>query len=272
MGGIAHVRLVESWHYRPDAFCSGLHQCGYSVVSRPQEHPGPGDLLVLWNRYDRDEAIARRYEAAGADVFITENAWLGPEDKYTHWFALARNHHNGAGQWYIGDEPKRSTLVECKPWRTTGNKVVVLPQRGMGEAGVRQVRGWTPRLNTRRPVEIRKHPGIRPHPEIDWSDVWACATWASGAGIKAIVAGVPVFYAFPKWIGAAGARFGFDDLENPFLGDRSRMLHNLSWAMWTAEEIASGEPFRWNIGLGSNRWCPPVSQVQGQGESRALAS
>lgn len=69
-------------------------------------------------------------------------------------------------------------------------------------------------------------------------------TWASGAAIKAIIEGIPVFYEFNDWIGAPAARYGIDDTENPFLGDRNPMLHRLSWAQWTAEEIASGEPFK----------------------------
>lgn len=247
MGGIAHVRLVDSFHYRPDAFASGLNRHGYSVVARPQENPRPGDVLVLWNRYNRDEAIARRYEAAGAYVLITENAWLGPESKEHHWFALCHNHHNGAGKWYIGEAPRFDIPVQ--PWRVGGESICLLPQRGMGEPGIRQERDWIRRtrvllsLATQRPIVIREHPGFRPHPEIDWTGVWATVTWASGAAIKGIVAGVPCFYEFPRWIAAPAARYLFEDLEAPYRGDRSIMLHRLSWAMWTADEIAKGLPF-----------------------------
>jgi len=79
----------------------------------------------------------------------------------------------------------------------------------------------------------------------DFEDCWAAVTWASGGAIKAICAGIPVFYEFEKWIGAPSARLGFGDLENPFLGDRGPMLHRLSWAQWNVDEIAKGEPFRW---------------------------
>jgi hypothetical protein len=248
-GRIAHVHLVESFHYRPDAFCNGLNRYGYSVVAQPLDNPSPGDVLICWNRYQRDEAIIQRYERAGAYVLITENAWLGPESKEHHWFALAHNHHNGAGRWHVGSEPRR--VLETLPWRTNGDYVLVLPQRGMGEPSVRQDRDWLRRtllalqFATRRPVRVREHPGFRPHPEIDWKDVWATVTWASGAAIKGIVAGVPCFYEFPKWIGAPGARFGFEDIEAPYRGDRTLLLTRLSWCMWDAHEIARGEPFEW---------------------------
>jgi hypothetical protein len=70
-------------------------------------------------------------------------------------------------------------------------------------------------------------------------------TWGSGAAIKAIAAGIPVFHELECWIGAEAATFGINDLEHPFLGDRHLMFHRISWAQWTAEELASGEPFRW---------------------------
>lgn len=246
----AHVRLVDSPHYRKDAFEAGLRAHGFTIDPAANPSPSPGDCLVLWNRYSRDEAHARRYEAAKATVLITENAWLGPEEKDQHLFALCRGHHNGAGTWHVGAE-RRGPTIELKPWRKYGTHILVLPQRGMGENGVRQPQDWLrwtlDRLSclTRRPIVVRHHPGPRPHPEIDFEDCWAAVTWASGAGIKSITEGVPVFHELPCWIGASAARHGLDDLENPFLGNRIPMLHRLAWATWTAEEIEKGEPFKW---------------------------
>ena len=61
---------------------------------------------------------------------------------------------------------------------------------------------------TSRPVRVRKHPGNHP-PEIaiedDLDNVWAVVIWGSSAAIKALVAGVPVFYCFSPWIGGRGA-------------------------------------------------------------------
>ena len=236
---------MDSPHYRRDAFEAGLQRLGYIPVRSPD--PGNGNVIVCWNRYSRDEQICQAYERRGGHVLITENAWLGPEAKDRHLFALCRGHHNGAGTWHVGDAPRYDWPV--KPWRKDGDYILVLPQRGMGEKGVRQERDWLPgainRLSrlTNRPIRVHHHPGIRPHPPIDFSDAWACVTWASGAGIKAIVAGIPVFHEFPQWIGAPAARLGLDNLEEPFLGGRGPMLHRLSWATWSAEDIAKGEPF-----------------------------
>lgn len=249
----ACVKFAFSQHYQRGAFEAGLCLHGYSIEPTPRSDPRPGDLLVLWNRHSRDEREARHYENAGASVLIVENAWLGPEEKESHHFAICRNHHNGAGSWYIGEEPR--TKFECKPWRSDGTHILILPQRGMGEEGVRQPPGWERTIESRlrhmtdRPIKFRPHPGIRPHPanyaKVGLDGCWACVTWASGAGIKAVVAGVPVFHELREWIGAAAAKWGFSDLEHPYLGERDTMLRQISWAQWTADEIAKGEPFKW---------------------------
>jgi hypothetical protein len=220
--------------------------------------PRPGDLLVLWNRYSRDEREACAYEQAGCMILVAENAWIGPEDKSQHHFTICRGHHNGAGSWHVGPTI-RYKVAEPKPWRATGSHILLIPQRGMGEPGIAMPKGWLDdawnriALRSDRPIKVRDHPGARPHPSVDtWpelKDCWAAVTWASGAGLKAIVAGIPVFYEFPKWIGAAAARYGIDDLEHPYLGERETLLRYLSWAQWTAEEIANGDPFRWLVSL-----------------------
>jgi hypothetical protein len=247
--GRAVCLLQNSPHYRRDAFHAGFEKLGFSIQHKPMACPHANDVLVLWNRYARDEHYAKRYEHAGATVLITENAWLGPEEKDAHFFALCRGHHNGAGSWHVGAETRWEPV--CEPWRKAGTKIMVLPQRGMGELGIAQPRDWLPSTMSRlqqitgRDILIHKHPGIRPHPPIDFSDVWACVTWASGAGIKAIVAGVPVFYDFKDWIAGPAACPKWGNLEDPYVGDREFMIHRLSWAMWSAEEIGKGEPFKW---------------------------
>lgn len=251
MGGVrACVKFTaETFHYRRDAFEQGLRSVGYEIVSSPVARPDADDCLVLWNRYPRDEDWARRYENVGAPVLIAENSWLGPEEKEQHHFALCRGHHNGAGTWRVGTEP-RDLGVTCSPWRQAGTNLLVLPQRGMGEPGVRQESNWLTLVLdglsrvTDRPVKVHRHPGVRPHPPIDWADAYAAVTHASGAAIKAIVAGIPVFHTFERWIGRDAAVHGIGRIDQPFLGDRRPMLHKLSWAQWSAEEIASGEPFR----------------------------
>ena len=246
----AVILLPSSPHYRRDAFVEGLSKCGYEPRFENNVDPQPGDVLVIWNRYRDGTAI--EFEKRNATVLVAENAWVGPSSKDNHHFALCRGHHNGAGTWETGKDQRWPKLnIALKPWRKTGRHIMVLPQRGMGERGVAMPSGWpddvVKRLKayTRRPIVVRDHPGAMPnHGRIDFENTWACVIWASGAGIKAIIEGIPVFHEMKKWIGAPAAKYGVDDIENPFLGDRMPMLERLAWAQWTAEEIASGEPFR----------------------------
>lgn len=189
--------------------------------------------------------FARHYEEAGAKVVIAENGWIGRGT-----YALCLGNHNGAGTWQVGLETRWPSFgIPLKPWRKDGRKILVVPQRGMGVPPAAMPRPWGDEVVARlrkvtdRPIEVR-WPQDRIHPfEEALKDVHAVVTWASGAGIKSIVAGVPVFYEMDKWIGRLAARPGIQKIEEPYLGERETMLHRLSWAMWKADEIDSGEAF-----------------------------
>ncbi len=95
---------------------------------------------------------------------------------------------------------------------------------------------------TDRQIILRPHPGhIKVSPPIDFSDVWCAITWGSGAAVKAIRAGIPVFHDYPDWIGACAAAPLAGDLESCQTPCRRSLWTRVSWAQWTLDEIASGE-------------------------------
>lgn len=251
----AYSLIRSSPHYRADAFRSGLVRAGFHVTEDWPQQGRPGDVLVIWNRYYDFAEAANRFEKQGGTVLVAENGYLGVEFNGSRWYALARGFHNGAGEWPIGDRSRWDELgVELAPWRTDGREILLLPQRGIGPRGVAMPDGWeyatveSLARQTSRPVRIRAHPGQnRPDVSLeqDLRDVWAVVTWGSGAALKALVAGVPVFYAFPKWIGRmAAAPLERANFHTPCRGDRLPMFRALAWAMWRVEELATGEPFR----------------------------
>ena len=225
------------------AIKTGLQSLGYQVVERPKDDPSADDLLVLWNRLPTHDKFAREYERAGARVVVFEHSWTGQEGVY----ACCLEHHNGAGIWHVGQETRWPSFgIDVKPWRTSGEHVLVIPQRGMGVPPIAMPRGWTTDIATRlaaktkRPIVIR-YPQDRIHPiEPEFRDAHAIVTWASGGAVKAIINGYPVFYEMPHWIGAYAAIHGIESLECPYLGERETFLHRLSWAMWRTHEIADG--------------------------------
>lgn len=255
---IAALLIDRGPRERWEAFATGLRHLGYRVTDKPNQNPLKTDLLVVWNRH-RHDAWAQKYEQAGAAVIVAENGYVGCDENQWTYYALALNHHNGAGRWFVGEGDRWSKLgIALASWREDGENILVLAQRGIGPSGVAMPRTWpqyiTGRLRsvTKRNVVVRLHPK-QERPPIDFTRCWAAVTWGSGAAIKALVAGIPVFHEMPNWIGGPAARFGIDDLENPFVGDRAPMLHRMSWAQWSLGEIASGEPFRLLLNLDTIR-------------------
>jgi hypothetical protein len=107
-------------------------------------------------------------------------------------------------------------------------------------------------LRTKRPIRLRRHPGhAKTEPYDDLRNAHAAVTWGSGAAIKALAFGVPVFHAFPRWIGAPSAlSLDGSDLEAPLCDDDARlaMFRRLAWAQWPMADIVSGEAFSWLLG------------------------
>ena len=171
---------------------------GFDIVPKPLRHPDPGDLCLLWNRTRSFDEIALTYERAGGIVLVAENGYLGstPDRKL---FSVSLRYHNGLGEWYVGPEPREE--FPLRPWRTAGDHILLLPQRGIGVRGVAMPTTWLDQVRQRlrkvtdRPIRIRRHPGAsKSDPWPDLRGAHCAVTWGSGAGIKAIAHGIPVFH------------------------------------------------------------------------------
>lgn len=228
---IAWLALREGSPYRRDAFSAGLKRLGYQVCHGRTMHPGPKDILVLWNRYGQNDVAASRFEDAGRPVLIAENATWGKEFGGDTWYSLTLGVHNTSGTFPIGTSSRFDSLgVELADWRTEG-ETVVLMQRGIGPEGVAMPRNW------QAAGRIRHHPGMLPCIPLE-KDLAKCGrvvTWGSGAAVKALMWGIPVQSHMPKWIGKQ---------DNTDAG-RLAMFRRLAWASHRLSEIQSGEAFDW---------------------------
>lgn len=224
---------------------------GYAVTNRSVSAPRPTDLLVIWNRTRAYERTAAAYERAGARVVVAENGYLDRLDGEKH-YALALGHHLGAGRWFVGDEARFQ--IEQLPIKRPGGAVLVLPQRGIGEKGVAMPTDWPRRIRDEinrisgKSVIIRRHPGAdhrtRQTPlEQDLARADCVVTWASGAAIKAIRAGVPCFHGLRSWIANCASTPLADQLERCDTPDLGELWRRVSWGQWTMAEIESGEAF-----------------------------
>lgn len=250
-------------HYRGASFEEGLRAAGFDVRQGASTvHFKPGDVLVIWNRYPGSGAVyAEAMDRKGGAVIVAENGYVGEDADRWQFYALARDHHAGRGRWPhkdgIAPAGRWNALgIEVAPWRASGRHILVLGQRGFGHPKVAMPKGWDREAEARlrgmtgRPVRFRPHPGRYagngPSLAAALEGCHAVVTWSSGAAIKALIAGVPVFCGFDRWIGAPASRRYGHDIEDPLLDDEARlkMLHRLAWAQWSLAEIRSGEPFR----------------------------
>src|SRR5687768_15886675 len=112
----AWVSLRNALHYRRDAFQKGLQALGYEVCFTNTNHPGPRDLLVVWNRYGGNDDSATRFQRMGRPVLVAENAAWGNDFAGDRWYSLARGMHNTAGRApYGGPERWDSLGIELPP-------------------------------------------------------------------------------------------------------------------------------------------------------------
>lgn len=257
----AHLLIRDQPHYRRESFQRGLTALGYQIAGSPREAPTRGDLLVIWNRYGHHDALASRWATLGGTVIVAENGLLGREHQGGHWYSLALNAPAaGGGVIAHGREGEnRSGIIgaEFGEWRREGKEVIVLGQRGIGPPGIASPAQWaegalaTVRRTTQRPARIRVHPGENPATplEQDLAEAWCVVTWSSGAAIRALALGVPVFYSLGGWIGRGASRWWKrekGELEEPRCDDAARLetFEKIGRSTWSTAEIETGEPFR----------------------------
>lgn len=249
---VAYLLVRREPHYRREAFEAGLRALGYQIGGEPRGMPTPADVLVIWNRYGRNHQTALNFERVGAAVIVVENGHLGRAWCGEQWYSLMLNNPAGAGHWPdLGPERWDSLGMQPCEWRKTGREIIVLAQRGIGPPNIRQPDHWhretAAKLVRYGRVRIREHPGERPAKplEDDLADALCCVTWASGAALKAIFMGVPVFYGYDKWIGALAALpLKHFTPQIPSYPDRTPMFRRLLWANWRIPEILTGQPIR----------------------------
>lgn len=269
----AFCLIREQPWYRREAFECGIQAAGYTLV-RGEPTGAPGDVLLIWNRYGHWAQAADQFEARGGRVIVAENGYLGrggstPKfdvhpagPKPEHYYAISLGGHNGSGETCAPSDERWAALgVDLKPWRETGEHVLVCPSRSFGTAQMTMPKDWTARTvaelrrHTRRPIRVREHPlnnaPTRPLAE-DLDRAWAVVIWASTAGVHALVAGIPVVCEAPRWICKPAAGDSPADVENEsrVTSNESRLLamHRLASAQWQLNEIESGEPFRRLLG------------------------
>lgn len=247
--------LPKDQHYRTESYSEGLRRLGYTVI---EDHPRlmePDDVLVVWNRTPRSRRsvdIAREQAAA---IIVSENGFYANNADGRQNYALALDGHNGSGRWYVGGPERLEALeIDFQPWKHTHTgRLLIADQRGIGSPQMASPPDFASKMDLT--VRAGGYRGrVRPHPGRhaavtglleDLADCQGLIVWSSNCATAALIAGYPTFYCAPHVIlQGAAERFSMNAVKRPQRPDREQAFINMSWAQWTIQEIASGEPIQ----------------------------
>lgn len=226
-------------YYRRAAFENGFKRLGYTIAQAFGAPRGPHDVYCIWNRKaGAEHNAATLWEQRGGSVIVAENGYLQRIDKT--YYALSLHGHNGSGHFPVGAEDRFTRLgFELKPMQSNlDGHWLVCAQRGIGSPEMASPPQWAEKVAEQlkrmgKTVRLRPHPG-QFKPKVDLLDdlrgAHECVIWSSGAGVRALVEGIPVQYRAPHWI-----------CQGP--GTREEKLHRMSHGQWHFDEIGTGEPF-----------------------------
>ena len=163
---------------------------------------------------------------------------------------------------------KHDLQIDVKPYRKTGNHILVCLQRDNGwSMHGTQVKSFlesilsTLKIYTDRPIIVRGHPGDKktssrmkqyfptvqfsnePKLENDLRRAWATVTFNSSPGVASLIEGVPVFQIDPNIDNSMYGEVAnkrLQQIEQPILFDRTRWLEKISMCHWKFDELQNG--------------------------------
>ena len=260
-----------------DCFIQSLRDSGEQLFV---DQNAEADVAVIWSvlwqgRMRNYQRIWQQYRSAGKPVIVLEVGGLRRNES----FKIGINGVNAKADFANETfDDKRWPLFRhtLKPWKDTGNKIIILGQHHTSEqwAGMPSMDKWFEnqiqeiRKHTDRAIEIRPHPrnpiGLNvkkysnvsiKYPIMDkatiddtdfkktLNDAWAVVNYSSNPAMEAVINGVPVFVSQDSLCHEVG-NTSFENINNPTKPDRQNWAYKLSYTEWFADEIAEGKPWK----------------------------
>jgi hypothetical protein len=260
-----------------DCFIQSLRDSGEQLFV---DQNAEADVAVIWSvlwqgRMRNYQRIWQQYRSAGKPVIVLEVGGLRRNES----FKIGINGVNAKADFANETfDDKRWPLFRhtLKPWKDTGNKIIILGQHHTSEqwAGMPSMDKWFEnqiqeiRKHTDKVIEIRPHPrnpiGLNvkkysnvsiKYPIMDkatiddtdfkktLNDAWAVVNYSSNPAMEAVINGVPVFVSEDSLCHEVG-NTSFENINNPTKPDRQNWAYKLSYTEWFANEIAEGKPWR----------------------------
>lgn len=166
---------------------------------------------------------------------------------------------------------KRDLCLDCKAWRSEGEHILVCLQRdsGWNSKGFDQI-AWTEitinkiRAHTNRPIYIRPHPANKVNWDLlanrfnevyaidsnirsleqDIKRAYASVFFNSSSSVASALAGVPVFVNDESAVTWQIASHDVDNINNPYMPDRTQWINELSACHWTLDHSLNGDIYR----------------------------
>jgi hypothetical protein len=175
------------------------------------------------------------------------------------------NQNSNSDKWEL---IKTQLNLELRPWRQTGQHILVCGQRDGGWAmkGI-DMPAWTLqtvqqlRLHTDRPIIVRPHPKNPIDAQLfnkyknvklssnaslqqDLNNCWASVFFNSSSCVASVLAGIPVFAEDPDCVAWAVSNNDLSHIEHPKMPLREQWLWDLSAAHWNDNESRSGDIYK----------------------------
>jgi hypothetical protein len=266
-----------------DNFRTGAQSQGDQVVEfhsnqLPDQHLDAGFVLgyTLEDNFRKKIIDQLRLRKTPA-VFVDSNIlhYARPEHEW-HRYSLGTVYPD-SGTYFFQDLDRTKWQrfsdwhnAPLKPWRTTGDHVMILCQRPKGFNMFLDQDTWLEktvdkiRKHTQRPIMIRMHPGdgtrfkqiekiqkrygtsvtISEHANIRDALVncWCTVGINSTPNVVAAIEGVPGYVEDTRRSWAADVAFTeLAQIENPALPDRTEWAHKIANIHWSNQEVVSGQ-------------------------------
>jgi len=166
----------------------------------------------------------------------------------------------------------RNLNLNLKPWRTSGNHILLCLQRngGWSMQGLDVIQ-WMNliitniRKHSNRPIVVRAHPGDKKIKSIlkinhknvllstkenlvdDLRGAWATVVYNSSPSVASIIEGVPAFLTdtIPQHSQSFDvANTDISNIENPVMPNRQAWVERLAMCHWNFDELKSGEAWQ----------------------------
>ena len=275
-----------------DYFCQGVIAVGDTAVAHKEMSVLDCDVALIQGFVHNDgkqmphlnlrkSAIDRQYKNGKRSLVVDSNLFLYVnKTNPLHYLRYSFDGVFPTTGFYFDKEidPSRWAKISrdlnlnLKPWRTSGNHILLCLQRngGWSMGGVSSI-DWmnltiaSIRKYSNRPIVVRAHPGDKKIKSIlkinhknvslstkenlvdDLRGAWATVVYNSSPSVASIIEGVPAFLtdSVPQHSQSFDvANTDISNIENPVMPNRQDWIEKLSMCHWNFDELKSGEAWQ----------------------------